>query len=156
MHRFRFFFLPLFFVAVTCVFAPPAAAGELVGPSPSRSAPPVAEPDEAPPVPLDGLALRRAIRAGLPAVKACYERSLKQGTERTGRMVVSWTVSADGSVTDARVQEDEIGAPRLQSCVVDVVAGWRFPRGTEDVEVEYPLRFGSKGSRLAATAPQDR
>ena len=134
------------------VLASTAAAEDLVRPSASRSAPVELRPVAAP-VPLDGPTLRRAIRARMPEVRACYERALKQGSELQGRMVVAWTIAVDGSVSEVAVAADDLGEPRLNRCVTDTIGGWRFPEGTGETEVEYPLQFGSTAVAYAVATP---
>ncbi len=85
--------------------------------------------------------IRRSIDRQLPRVRACYERSLKQGDYVFGRMGLAWNVETDGSVSSARLTRDAVGDPDLSDCVVRELASWRFPASSDGAEVEYPLTF---------------
>lgn len=85
--------------------------------------------------------IRRSIDAQLPRVRACYERTLKQGQVVFGRMQLAWSIEPDGRVTSARLSRDGVGDPALRDCVVRELSGWRFPASSDGAEVEYPLNF---------------
>ncbi len=94
--------------------------------------------------PLDPKTLRRAIKRQMPKLRACYERALKGDDRLQGRMTLAWKVRTDGGVEDVRIRQDDMQEPRLRKCVVTSVAGWRFPQGTEDIGVEYPLVLSTR------------
>jgi len=96
--------------------------------------------------PLGRKALRRAIKRQIPKLRACYERALKGDDRLEGKMTLAWKVRADGGVKDVRIRRDDVQEPRLRKCVIDSVAGWRFPQGTEEIGVEYPLVLSSRRS----------
>ena len=112
-----------------------AGGGPGLGSTASFAAPPA----EGGTTPLGATELRSAIKRQMPKLRACYERALKQDGRLEGRMMLAWKVRADGGVKDVRLAKDNLKEPRLARCVVDTVAGWRFPRGTEEIGVEYPL-----------------
>jgi hypothetical protein len=100
----------------------------------------VVKPVAARPVaPLQPADVKAVVQAHSASLRACYERELKSGATIEGRLLIGWTVRADGNVEDVVVQEDGIGSERVASCAVRSVQGWRFPRSTEAVVVEYPF-----------------
>jgi hypothetical protein len=50
----------------------------------------------------------------------------------------------DGHVVRTRIISDSTHDAGLQACVQNAIRGWRYPRPDGgDVEVDYPLRFGT-------------
>jgi hypothetical protein len=80
-------------------------------------------------------------------VRACYERVLKTETHLSGKLMMAWSVQPDGSVSDVNVADDQLGSDKVSRCVSHAVSQFRFPQGTELVQVEYPMVF-EPGSRF--------
>jgi len=98
----------------------------------------VKEP-EAPVQALDEATIAKTVRGQMPRIRACYERVIKQDPMARGKIVMSWTITADGEVRGVRVRDDEVGNEQFQGCAVRSVAKWRFPKGVESVSVTYPF-----------------
>ncbi len=77
-------------------------------------------------------------------IAACWQ-SASRAAEVSGVMVVRVRIAeADGHVTRTRIVSDSTQNAGLQACVQNAIRGWRYPRPAGgDVEVDYPLRFGS-------------
>lgn len=85
--------------------------------------------------------IRRSVHQQMPRVRACYERVLKGEENLRGRLVMAFSIEPDGSVSSAKVANDELGSDKVARCVTHAVGAFRFPEGTEAVAVEYPMVF---------------
>jgi hypothetical protein len=93
----------------------------------------------APTLPLDQETIGKTVRQQMPRIRACYERVIKQDPAARGKIVMRWTISADGSVNGVGIESDEVGSEQFAGCASRSVAKWRFPKGVEDVAVAYPF-----------------
>ncbi|UCH78942.1 MAG: TonB family protein [Candidatus Coatesbacteria bacterium] len=62
-----------------------------------------------------------------------------------GKIVVRFTIAADGRVTSAEVLSDTVGNAELSSAIVRRVRSWKFPRAGGESTVIYPFVFVSTG-----------
>ncbi len=75
-------------------------------------------------------------------VKSCYEKELKADPGLMGTVIVSWTVSPQGSVSGVRVVANSTGNRDLESCVTRKISDWSFPASNgASVDIEYPFKF---------------
>lgn len=88
---------------------------------------------------LDRDAIGRSVRARKSAVRACYEKQLAREPDLEGTVVVTFTVSGDGTVT--AVTATGLGNAEVEACIAGVVRGIQFPAsGTEtEIAVRYPF-----------------
>jgi outer membrane biosynthesis protein TonB len=93
---------------------------------------------------LDSSQIKSVVDTRSPQVKACYERELKKNPALGGKMVVSWTIGADGRVRSPRVVRNSTGSRAMVPCVTKAVADWRFPKAESPSDVEYPFAFRSQ------------
>ena len=129
--------------AAVLVFALSAAALAGCAPSPSHPIEP-----EGNPVPgdIEGKrsppAVRRAVREGFPLFQGCFDEGLKRNHELGGRVVVKFTITADGRVTDAADGGSRMADPRVVACVIKGFEGLRFGASSAGpVPVVYPIEF---------------
>ncbi len=94
---------------------------------------------------LSTTAIRSVIRGALVHFRRCYEETSTAGEEFHGRGRLSFTISPDGTVTEATFDLGNDGGNPLAACLVGVVLQLRFePRiGGGAVRVTYPLVFRS-------------
>jgi TonB family protein len=85
--------------------------------------------------------IRRAIRPHIDEVKACYEPELAKQPGLSGRIMVQFSISSAGSVIASRLQDSTMNNPTVESCTVQAVRRWRFPKpaGGGIVIVSYPF-----------------
>jgi hypothetical protein len=83
----------------------------------------------------------RGLDMQMGRVRACYERALKSAPALRGRLVVSFSISADGSVGPRAVARDELGRQDVADCVLDAVSELRFRASRSGADVEYPFLF---------------
>ena len=96
---------------------------------------------------LDRDLIRRVIREHRREIRSCYESQLRTDPTLEGRVVVRFTISADGSVASASIAESDVASDAVGECMANRVERWRFPE-TENgglVRVSYPFVFTSGG-----------
>lgn len=125
-----------------------APKGAIFGESPKEAAPAPATAaragGDAPSTggrPLSAKQIKRVVKAKTPQVRACYERELKMHDGLRGKVVLGWTIRADGTVTGARAVSNSTRNSAMVPCMTRAVANWRFPRASEAFDVEYPFVF---------------
>lgn len=93
---------------------------------------------------MDPAVFRYVYRHYQSQIASCWS-SVSRGTSVAGVMVVRVRIAeADGRVIRTRVVSDTTRNAALQACVQNSIRTWRYPRPEGgDVEVDYPLRFGS-------------
>ncbi len=96
---------------------------------------------------LDREIVRRTIRRHINEVKFCYEQELVVHRDLGGRVTVHFTIAATGQVLAAVLQSSTLGSPRVESCMVQAVRRWEFPRpvGGGLVMVSYPFMLTPAG-----------
>jgi metallo-beta-lactamase class B len=110
--------------------------GGLVGPDGGIVSEPAGHPGS-----LDKEIIRRIIRSHINEVKDCYERHLVKKPDLGGRIMVQFTISATGDVIASVLQNSTMGNPAVESCTVQAVRRWQFPKplGGGIVIVSYPF-----------------
>ena len=64
-------------------------------------------------------------------------------------ILVTWIISATGSVAKVAIKETTMNNVRVERCIVAKIKAWKFPRpaGGGTVEVNFPFVFPIQGSR---------
>ena len=90
---------------------------------------------------LDKEIIRRIIRRHINEVKYCYEQELLKKPELGGRILVQFTISAQGQVVTSVLQNSTMGNAKVENCTVQAVRRWEFPKplGGGIVIVSYPF-----------------
>jgi len=88
--------------------------------------------------------IKRIITQRVPQVRACYERELKKSPGLGGKVLVSWTIQKDGTVSSPRVRKNTTGSSRLSPCITKAISRWHFPESSSTSDVEYPFVFKAK------------
>ncbi|MFO0559960.1 MAG: serpin family protein [Polyangiales bacterium] len=84
-------------------------------------------------------AIRRIVLRNLGAVTHCHERGLATNPSASGRVEVSFTINAEGSVRGASTN-DAYPVPEVRACVQRVFERLQFPRPERgEVTVVYPV-----------------
>ena len=80
-------------------------------------------------------------------MKFCYERELVKSPNLMGRVMVQFTISAQGSVLDSHVQSSTMNNVPAEQCIAAAVRRWEFPKpqGGGIVVVTYPFVLKSAG-----------
>ena len=77
----------------------------------------------------------------------CYQRELKSNPGLKGKIVVRFTVRANGRVTGAKVVQSTLGNTKVERCIVRIIRRFRFETvGKEkgNLTYEYPFIFSPK------------
>ncbi len=90
---------------------------------------------------LEPSVVQRIARAHVRQIRACYEAQLKITPLLSGKLTVNMTVGAPGRVMNAKVVEDTLGNPTVESCVLKDVRAWTFPSVTASSTITYPFVF---------------
>ncbi len=90
---------------------------------------------------LDKEIIRRIIRRHINEVKYCYEQELPRNPNLGGRLLVQFTIAPTGQVISSVLQNSTMGNVRVESCTVQAVRRWEFPKpdGGGIVMVSYPF-----------------
>jgi hypothetical protein len=82
------------------------------------------------------------VKAHVGDIKACYEDALKEDQGLKGKLVVEFTVGADGKVLSTRKLEASMKSAKLEGCILNKTKGWPFPKPTKGVgNVVFPYPF---------------
>jgi hypothetical protein len=89
--------------------------------------------------------VQHRIRRDLLAdVQRCYNDRLAQTPDLpSGRVVVRFEVSTDGSVRDAAIASTAIAQPGIEQCITRVLGDAHFPTSETGARVTYPFVFSS-------------
>ena len=128
------------------VVADPSPEDSIAGLSPFAE--PTPEPAVDEPVAMgsiDKSVIDRVIKRHLNQIRYCYEKELKAHPRLAGKVVISFTIDADGAVSDAAVKSSTLADPVVEGCVRSRFARMRFPapHGGGEVAVSYPLVFSN-------------
>jgi TonB family protein len=86
--------------------------------------------------------ISRVVGSHTGAIRYAYNRELRKNPALHGKIVLTFTISPAGSVTECTVEESEMDWPPLEDSLVRMVLGWKFPEIPEGtVTVSYPLVF---------------
>jgi metallo-beta-lactamase class B len=113
----------------------------------SPSAPLIFGPDTAldPAAKIDGdinkEIIRRIIRRHINDVKSCYAQELSRAPALAGKIDVQFTIAASGQVVASVLQHSTMGNARVETCTVEAVRHWQFPKvaGGGSVIITYPF-----------------
>ncbi|MEN0059887.1 MAG: AgmX/PglI C-terminal domain-containing protein [Bdellovibrio sp.] len=79
----------------------------------------------------------------------CYEKGLQAQPSIGGRVAVSFVIGPAGRITTANVAESSLGSRTVESCMLQKMRAWQFPRpvGKVSVDVLYPFELMRVSSR---------
>ena len=92
---------------------------------------------------LDRSQVDEVVKRHLSAIRYCYQRELQREPNLSGKVVVKFVISGDGSVSSSTLQSSSLGHAGAEQCVVDRFLRMSFPepRGSGMVVVKYPFLF---------------
>lgn len=108
--------------------------------------------------PLSKEIIRSVILKHIGEVKRCYEVELDKDESLAGQVMMNFTISTEGKVTESRLEQSTLRNGAAEKCIVEAVRGWEFPKpqgGT--VAVSYPFLLAVSGEdkdKAAAAAKQ--
>lgn len=97
---------------------------------------------------LDKDVVMSVIRRHQSEIKFCYEKELQQNAKLAGKIAVTWTIDASGTISDAQVAESGIDNPNVEACMLERIRRWKFPepKGGGVVVITFPWVFHAAGS----------
>jgi len=103
-----------------------------------RLPPPALTPEDT----LDLSLVESEVKRHLGDLKQCFERRLLVHPELSGEVVIHWTITTAGEVTEQCITRDTVGDDEVRACVNKLVEESRFPapRGGA-VRVSFPFVF---------------
>jgi outer membrane biosynthesis protein TonB len=92
---------------------------------------------------LDRDVIAEVIKRNLGQIRYCYERQLSSNPDLYGKLLVQFTIGADGNVMGPSIGQSTLKSAMVEGCVLRRVSGWRFPlpKGGTQVRVSYPFLF---------------
>lgn len=97
--------------------------------------------------------IKEAIKAVLPAIRACFDEGLKENRELEGRLTVEFKGGKDGAPEGVRILKDELGAAAVAACIMAKIKDVRLPPSATGKTVAYPFVFSP--TRTLAVLPFD-
>lgn len=96
---------------------------------------------------LDRDLVNSIIKSHLGRILHCYERNLSSDPTLKGKLKVRFEIGNTGSVIAKSVTEKSLNSERVESCVLQQVGTWKFPKpeGGVSVVVTYPFLFSKTG-----------
>jgi TonB family protein len=87
--------------------------------------------------------IQKVIRANLDQIVQCYQQELRPSPNLASKVVVRFVIGPDGGVTRAEVKKTTLADPRVESCMLEKIRAWGFPKppGGGIVDVTYPFVF---------------
>ncbi len=116
------------------------AAGERRVVTTVKTEPPVVDGEGA-----DPDVIAREVKSRVSAVRACYERALKNDPTLAGKIILRIAITPAGTVSSVDVDDESLGSPEVAACLRATVARWRFPATGHALEVAFPFVFQSAG-----------
>ncbi len=94
---------------------------------------------------LDKSLIDKVIKANMNQIRYCYQRELTKNPGLKGKIIVKFTIAADGSVSKAGIKTSSMGSAAVESCITGRFKRFKFPepKGGGVVIVSYPFIFSS-------------
>ena len=93
---------------------------------------------------IDREAVRRAVRALLPLIQSCYNKSLNVKKDLEGKIVIKFVIGEQGRIQAASTKSSTMGSPEVEGCVARTIrngGGFPEPPPGSIAEVDYPFVF---------------
>ena len=94
---------------------------------------------------LDKSVIDRVIKQHLAQIRYCYQKELKKDPSLSGKIVIKFTIAADGTVSSAETSSTTIDNATVEDCICQRFMRFKFPqpKGGGIVIVTYPFSFNS-------------
>jgi TonB family protein len=86
-------------------------------------------------------ALTRELRKYQPRLKRVYENYLKRNPDLSGKIVIKFTIEADGGVTDVIVLSSDLNHRELERDLIRRIKRIKFKPASGKITIEWPLIF---------------
>jgi TonB family protein len=88
--------------------------------------------------------LKKVIDGHSSALQYIYNKRLRTGIKLSGKMLVGIEIMADGSVSEAKVIQSNMGDQQFENDIVQQIQRWKFravPDSLGSLTVNYPFEF---------------
>ncbi len=110
----------------------------------------------APQGPLTLDAIRDVVHEHRAQIKQCYERSAAKKKNLSGKLVVRFVITEQGSVGECAAKETTLADDGVSACVVAEVKTWTFPRPKHGpAAINFPFHFGAAAGGKFVPPPPD-
>lgn len=94
---------------------------------------------------LDREVIAKYIQSQKGKILFCYERQLSANPGLFGKVSVKFQIAAGGEVDTYNISETTLGNDSVESCLLQLISQWKFPKpaGGVKVIVSYPFVFKS-------------
>lgn len=94
---------------------------------------------------LDREVIAKYINSQKGKILFCYERQLSANPGMFGKVSVKFQIASGGEVETSKITESTLNNSNVESCLLQLMATWRFPKPTGGVKVlvSYPFVFKS-------------
>ncbi len=95
---------------------------------------------------LDKEIIDKVIRQHLAQIRYCYQKELNKNPSLSGKVVIKFTIDADGTVSSASTNSSSMNSAVVESCICQRFLRFKFPEpeGGGIVIVTYPFVFSSE------------
>ena len=84
--------------------------------------------------------IRKVVVAHIGEIRRCYNEGLSRDPAAQGRVVLEFTIGAEGTVTRSAVGSSDMADVKVPECMAAAALGWSFPRPEGgEVAVSYPF-----------------
>jgi len=80
------------------------------------------------------------IKGKLVEVQECYNSQLKRGLNKSGKLVVRWSVDASGASSDFQEELNELDSVELYDCTTTAITSWPFPKN-RPIQIRYTFKM---------------
>jgi hypothetical protein len=99
---------------------------------------------------IDKELIRAVIREHAQQIRFCYEEQLAVSPKLAGKVLIKWTIDADGNASNATVVSDgtSLADAKVHQCMMDRIVSWQFPKpkGGGIAVITYPWILRASGS----------
>jgi hypothetical protein len=87
--------------------------------------------------------IQRTVRNGKDAITHCYTDEMERRNDRklTGKVVVKILIGTSERAEQVVIGETTLKGTEFQTCIVDTVKGWEFPKINSPSWFTYPFEF---------------
>jgi hypothetical protein len=87
---------------------------------------------------IDKDVVKKVVKENTTKLQYCYEKTLLANPGIEGKVIATFTIAAEGSVSDVKCSGVH---PEVESCVAETVRAFKFPPSGKKVDVHYPFSF---------------
>lgn len=89
---------------------------------------------------------RIVVTEHLDQAKDCYVSRVKEGLDKDGKLVISWTINDQGQAVSLKERLNELGDEKLFQCLSEKIENWKFtPSAKSEIQnFLFPFIFKRK------------